>query len=459
MKGGKVIASGTYGCVFDPALICKGETKRTSGYVTKLLGKEDFDEEMKEISAILPYISQIPNNKNYFVLTQNRACRPRTKKIKREDMEDYERKCGALMSKGITPGILANEIRNERVMGIQMVNAGMDLSRYIKTFGNDKAKMVVILESLKDLIANGIRPMNNLNVIHNDVKAANMAFDGRHIRLIDWGLSSNPSLKLGIYSESDMPLMFNCPLTILLFYKDDAGFIIKRRFDRFIKNNGSKKDTISQFMTRLKPTHNKIDHLTGYVNKYFTSTIFENEEKIVDFFNTQHVGGHFGHICKDYFNSKRKELLTFLQGITAYVLVNFSFDSTTNTFKPFDIERFYSKVYRYNNDIYGALTILRYITEKNGGNTPLLREIESAQDILLFSGKSQVEPYNIDEVSSKLDKIISVLKPSPVSTPAAPVLHLSDNKGKREIALGGKKRTKRYRIEGGKKKKNTRKRK
>lgn len=245
MKGGKVIASGTYGCVFDPALICKGETKRKPGYVTKLLQKEDFDDEMKETVAILPYISQIPNNENYFVVIQNKPCRPRTKKIKKEDMEDYEKKCGALMSNGITPAILANEIRNERVMGIQMVNAGMDLRKYIKQFGNDKGKMVVILESLKDLIANGIRPMNNLKVNHNDVKIENMAFDGTHIRLIDWGFSSNPSLKFGIFTEGVVPLTINSPLTILLFYTDDSGFTIKRRFDRFIKNNGSKK---SQFL-------------------------------------------------------------------------------------------------------------------------------------------------------------------------------------------------------------------
>jgi len=99
----------------------------------------------------------------------------------------------------------------------------------------------------------------------------------------------------------------------------------------------------------------------------------------------------------------------------------------------------------------------------------LIKEINSAQDVLLFSGQSQTEPYNISKVLAILDKIIAVLKgttaapvaaPAPAAAsaaaPAAKVM-LPDNKGKRETALGGKKRTKRYKKHGGKKAKHTRK--
>ena len=34
-KGGKVIASGGYGCVFSPALKCKGSSKRENNKITK----------------------------------------------------------------------------------------------------------------------------------------------------------------------------------------------------------------------------------------------------------------------------------------------------------------------------------------------------------------------------------------------------------------------------------------
>ena len=35
MKGGKVIGQGSAGCVFDPPLLCEGETERKPGYVTR----------------------------------------------------------------------------------------------------------------------------------------------------------------------------------------------------------------------------------------------------------------------------------------------------------------------------------------------------------------------------------------------------------------------------------------
>jgi hypothetical protein len=35
--GGKVIASGGYGCVFSPALKCEGTTKREKGKISKLM--------------------------------------------------------------------------------------------------------------------------------------------------------------------------------------------------------------------------------------------------------------------------------------------------------------------------------------------------------------------------------------------------------------------------------------
>ena len=43
-KGGKPINSGGYGCIFKPALKCKGKTKRENG-ISKLMTKEHADSE------------------------------------------------------------------------------------------------------------------------------------------------------------------------------------------------------------------------------------------------------------------------------------------------------------------------------------------------------------------------------------------------------------------------------
>ena len=49
MKGGKAIASGSYGCVFKPALLCKGDTERKKDYITKVMYHSYADLELKEI--------------------------------------------------------------------------------------------------------------------------------------------------------------------------------------------------------------------------------------------------------------------------------------------------------------------------------------------------------------------------------------------------------------------------
>ncbi len=50
--GGKIIARGTYGCVYSPALVCKDNKERRPGYISKLMEKDDADIELKEIKEI-----------------------------------------------------------------------------------------------------------------------------------------------------------------------------------------------------------------------------------------------------------------------------------------------------------------------------------------------------------------------------------------------------------------------
>ena len=51
-KGGKVIASGGYGCVFDPALKCEGSSKRDSNKISKLILNYIYEFELN-LNAII----------------------------------------------------------------------------------------------------------------------------------------------------------------------------------------------------------------------------------------------------------------------------------------------------------------------------------------------------------------------------------------------------------------------
>ena len=67
-KGGKVIASGGYGCVFNPALRCEGETKRNKNKITKLMTDKHATEEYEEINSIKKKLDKIPNYSDYYYL-------------------------------------------------------------------------------------------------------------------------------------------------------------------------------------------------------------------------------------------------------------------------------------------------------------------------------------------------------------------------------------------------------
>jgi hypothetical protein len=50
--GGKVLASGGYGCVFSPALKCEGSKNREIGKITKLQTEKHAQKEYEEITKL-----------------------------------------------------------------------------------------------------------------------------------------------------------------------------------------------------------------------------------------------------------------------------------------------------------------------------------------------------------------------------------------------------------------------
>ena len=67
IKGGEVIASGGFGCVFSPALKCKNK-KRTKNKITKLMIRKNAIDEYDEINNILNKLNKIPNYQDYFLM-------------------------------------------------------------------------------------------------------------------------------------------------------------------------------------------------------------------------------------------------------------------------------------------------------------------------------------------------------------------------------------------------------
>ena len=73
--GGKVIASGGFGCVFSPALKCKGEKTRGTNRISKLLTKKHALSEYNEIKEFKKKLDKIPNYQNYFLINDFNICK------------------------------------------------------------------------------------------------------------------------------------------------------------------------------------------------------------------------------------------------------------------------------------------------------------------------------------------------------------------------------------------------
>jgi hypothetical protein len=235
IKGGEVIAAGGFGCVFEPALICKDtkmnaktntKTRKNIKTISKLMTKQHAFEEYDEILTIRNKLQSIANYTHYFLINGFTLCKP--KKLTKKDLKHFEKKCTALPKKNITKQNINNKL--DKLLALNMPYGGLPVDDYI--YKNiTYTKLFQLNNSLIHLLVHGIVPMNNKRVYHNDIKDSNILVDTslfkKHnnvkTRLIDWGLSceytpfqNHPIPPVWI----NRPFQFNVPFSIVLFTND-----------------------------------------------------------------------------------------------------------------------------------------------------------------------------------------------------------------------------------------------
>ena len=90
IKGGKVVDSGGYGCLFIPPLTCKGKNTKKKNVISKLMPKRVAEREHKTNMKIHKILSKIPNWKHYFIFSI-KSCFP--KKLTKKDLKLFNKKC------------------------------------------------------------------------------------------------------------------------------------------------------------------------------------------------------------------------------------------------------------------------------------------------------------------------------------------------------------------------------
>lgn len=215
-KGGKAIASGGYGCVFSPALVCKGNKSRTPKTISKLMTKKHANEEYKLIQSVKQKVASIPNYKNYFLVYNSSVCAPA--KLSKQDLSHFQ-KCSSLKKDKITKRNVNANLDN--LMSINLPYGGLAVDDFIYNNGNFQ-KMLLVHHSLVSLLKHGILPLNRLHIYHCDIKDSNVLVDDihHHARLIDWGLSVEYEYtKHAPFPDNlrNRPLQFNVPFSVIIF--------------------------------------------------------------------------------------------------------------------------------------------------------------------------------------------------------------------------------------------------
>lgn len=204
MEGGKALGSGSFGCIFSPALPCKG-SPRDPKAVSKLMNESAAHEEYYETALVRVMKEGMPPAlRTYFIIPNGPPCEVDVAKLKKNDLDDAGRKCRNFTE--IVRTSLKRQLPKLRVL--QQLNGGEEVSKVIR------ANFPSVTGALARLL-HVVRQMNLRGIVHGDLKGVNIVYDASDntARLIDWGFSHplqsdycNTTWSVFGY----VPFMFNC---------------------------------------------------------------------------------------------------------------------------------------------------------------------------------------------------------------------------------------------------------
>ena len=392
LKGGKVLASGGFGCIFRPALKCQKEEMRSTNGVSKLMKKKYAVKEYNEIVKYLPELEKIPNYKNYFLIDGFSICDPQP--LSSEDLQNFNKKCKALTKHGYTMKNVNKNLNKLNV--ISMPYGGINVDKFIKSTNLDYKKMHSLNQSLKMLLTNGIIPMNKKGIYHGDIKDSNVLVQEEDeetlfTRLIDWGLST----KIDSATEKKVPrillnrpFQFNVPFSNILF-----NDVFTKMYDEFLKNNPNPDYIV----------------IRSFVINYTVAWIDERGPGHLKTLNS---------IFREMFENTLTNIdAKFKEDIIEYeytfyfifeYLTQILFKFTRNN--KFDSMDYFSTVFLKNIDVWGFVIIYVSIFEYLYDNYKKLNEVEldiikTIKNMIFLLFKSSTEPIDIDSLEPMIDKL------------------------------------------------------
>lgn len=332
-KGGEVIGAGGYGCIFSPALRCAGSNER-KGDITKLLEKNDANDEWNELKNVRNIVKNIPNYNNYFLVNNIFKCKPNT--ITENDLKNVIICENALGSIGISTAEINKNL--DKLEIINMPYGGIDL---LKIITENKELFSTLNNILLELLVKGILPMNKLGFFHCDIKAQNILYLKQKCRLIDWGISvliKDIPVKVIPEKIKNNKLQYNSPFSRIIFNKifDDYYKLHIKNNNKINKSNLNLNTELQVLMFDYYFYFTKLagDGHENFINLYF----------IPEFFKINGINNP----PKDF------NLTAYLFSLYMTKILIKYIDFKDNTFKKTD---YFNEVYIKNLDVWGFISI------------------------------------------------------------------------------------------------------
>lgn len=391
-KGGEVIGAGGYGCIFSPALKCAGSNER-KGDISKLLEKNDANDEWNELINVRNIVKNIPNYQNYFLINNIFKCKPNT--ITENDLKNVIICENALGSIGIS----TNEI-NKNLDKLEIINmpyGGVDLLEVIRA---NKEEFTILNNILIKLLVNGIIPMNKLGFFHCDIKAQNILYLKKNCRLIDWGISTYiKKIPVKVIPEKikNNKLQYNSPFSRIIFNEifDNYYKLHIKNNSKINKSNDNLNIDLQVIMFNYYFYFTKLagDGHENFINSYFIPYFFK-------------ING-INNPPKDF------NLTAYLFSLYMTKILIKYIDFKDNSFKKTD---YFNEVYIKNLDICGFLSIyFEYIM--NNYNKTLKINLSNIIIDYCYSDEYADKPINLSKLlislknaNKNMDKKINLNK-------------------------------------------------
>jgi hypothetical protein len=419
--GGKVIASGGFGCVFNPALKCQGRKTRGKNRITKLLTKKHALSEYNEIMEFKKKLDKIPNYQNYFLIDDFNICKPA--KLTESDLASFKNKCSALPKDKITKENINNSLN--KVLALNMPNGGLPIDDFLLKHNSYK-NIIKLNNVLIKLLKNGIIPMNQNNVYHCDIKDSNILIDSSSTlkaRLIDWGLSTEyvPNVNYPFPKTwRNRPFQFNVPFSVVIF-----SDLFIEKYSKYLKEDGkieveSLKPFITEYINlwlkeRGSGHYSYINHIMFMLfSNDFDDVSGDDKEKLI----------------------KKDVTLPYICNYIIQVLTHFTYFKEDGTI---DLRKYLDSVFIKIVDVYGFvisyLPIFEALFENyNKLNETEIKLFETMKTLFLkYLFSPRVEPINVSELENELkglNKILNITNNNNKRSSSSSLKVSSSNKSK-----------------------------